>query len=52
MMQHHNFIESAFENEDLDSLRELADSDAFKTVFGQMGFDEAFDRCETVFELT
>jgi len=44
LFQHHNEIEDGFHADDLEALRALADSDAFKRVFGEMGFDEAYDR--------
>jgi hypothetical protein len=50
MMQHHNMIEAAYASEDLDSLRLLAASEAFKSVFGEMSFDEAYDRYECALE--
>lgn len=50
MLQHHNAIEAAYESDDLDSLRELAGTDAYKAVFGVMSFDEAYDRYECMLE--
>ena len=50
MMQHHNFIEAAFEQDNLNTLRELAQSDEFVTLFGDMSFDEAYDRYECTLE--
>jgi hypothetical protein len=47
MLQHHNAIESAYETEDIAFLRELADSPAYKAVFGSMGWDAAYDRYES-----
>jgi hypothetical protein len=46
MLQHHNPITAAYEAGDMESLRELAASDEFKAIFGEMGFDEAYDRYE------
>ena len=44
MMQNHNVIERAFAADDLEFRREFAASDDFHTLFGDMGFDEAYDR--------
>src|SRR5262245_36558153 len=48
MLVYHNAIEEAFAKDNLDSLREMAASSDFKSVFGEMSFDEAYDRYETV----
>lgn len=37
----------AFDNEYFDVVRALADSDDFKALFGEMTFDEAYDRYTT-----
>lgn len=50
MLQHHNPIVAAYEADDLDYLRELANSDDYKAVFGNMSFDEAYDRYECTLE--
>ncbi len=50
MLQHHNLIEAAYEADDLEALRKLAASDEYKTVFGAMTFDEAYDRYEEMLE--
>ena len=50
MLQHHNPIEAAYEDDRLEYLRELADSQEYKAVFGEMGFDEAYDRYECMLE--
>lgn len=50
MMQHHNLIEQAFEDDDMDSLRTLAASEAFKLIFHDISFDEAYDRYESMLE--
>lgn len=50
MLQNHNLITDAFENDDMQTLRELAESAEFKQVFGEMGFDEAYDRYECALE--
>jgi hypothetical protein len=44
MLQHHNAIEAAFEADDMEFLRQLAQTDDFKRVFPDMGMDEAIDR--------
>jgi hypothetical protein len=46
MMQNHNVIERAFADDDLQFLRQFAVSEDFRTLFGDMGFDEAYDRYE------
>lgn len=50
LMQRHNVIETAYANDDLESLRTLASSKEFTALFGSMGFDEAYDRYETMLE--
>lgn len=50
MLQHHNAIEADYEANDLDSLRELAETDTYKAAFGVMSFDEAYDRYECMLE--
>lgn len=47
MIQHHNFIEMAFEQDNLENLREFAASDEFRALFNEMSFDEAYDRYES-----
>jgi hypothetical protein len=50
LMQNHNAIESAFANDDLEALRTFASSEDYLTLFGNMGFDEAYDSYETMLE--
>ena len=50
MLQHHNVIEAAYSSNDLDFLCELAASEPYLAVFGHMGWDEAYDRYETLLE--
>lgn len=50
MLQHHNAIEAAYEKDDTAYLKRLANSDEYKAIFGDMSFDEAYDRYETVIE--
>lgn len=50
LMQNHNAIETAFAEDDLEFLRTFAASDEFTTLFKDMGFDEAYDRYETMLE--
>jgi hypothetical protein len=52
LVQNHNAIEAAFAEGDLNFLREFASSSEFQSVFGDMGFDEAYDRYEEVRGLT
>ncbi|MBI5668674.1 MAG: hypothetical protein HZC41_11765 [Chloroflexi bacterium] len=52
MLQNHNSIETAFAEDNLESLRQLAGSEEFLTLFGEMSFDEAYDRYETMLEYT
>jgi hypothetical protein len=47
MMRHHNPILEAYEREDWGFLRALAASDEYRSAFGAMGWDEAFDRYES-----
>lgn len=44
MVQHHDFIEAAYAAEDLEALRDLADSTEYRRYFEAMPFDEAYDR--------
>jgi len=46
MFERHNAIMGAIERDDDDFLLGLADSEAFKKLFGSVGWDEAFDRYE------
>jgi hypothetical protein len=50
MLQHHNYVEQAYADEDMDALHALADSEAYKAAFGDMSWDEAYDRYETMIE--
>jgi hypothetical protein len=50
MTGHHNEIETAYEEDDLEYLRQLAASNEFLIAFGEMGFDEAYDRYESILE--
>ena len=52
MAQHHNEIEAAFAKDDMVALEQIASSEAFRSAFGSMGFDEACDRYETMLEGT
>jgi hypothetical protein len=48
MMQNHNALEIAFADDDIKFLRAFGASEEFKTLFGDMSFDEAFDRYEEI----
>jgi hypothetical protein len=50
LMQNHNALETAFAEDNLEFLRMFASSEAFVNFFGSMGFDEAYDRYETMLE--
>ena len=50
LMQNHNAIEKAYADDDLDFLRQFAESKVFKDLFEDMGFDEAYDRYESTLE--
>ena len=50
LMQNHNVIAAAYAEDNIEFLRQFADSDRFKDLFGDMGFDEAYDRYETTLE--
>ncbi len=50
LMQNHNALEKAYGDNDLEFLRHFAESDMFKDLFRDMGFDEAYDRYETTLE--
>lgn len=49
MMDHHNAILDAYQRDDMEALREIEASDEYRKRFGQMSFDEAFDRYESAF---
>jgi len=50
MLQHHNPIETAYASGDMEFLRELAQSEAYIAAFGDMSWDEAYDRYECMLE--
>lgn len=50
LMQNHNALETAYAEDNLEFLRAFASSEAFINLFGSMGFDEAYDRYETMLE--
>jgi hypothetical protein len=50
MLQHHNAIESAYRVNDLAFLRKLETSSHYKRVFGDMSWDEAYDRYEEMLD--
>lgn len=52
MLQNHNPIEIAFAEGDLNYLRDMVSSPEFQGIFGDMGFDEAYDRYEEFLGLT
>jgi hypothetical protein len=46
MLEHHNIIEQAYEQQDLTAVRKLAKTKSYKQIFGDMSWDEAYDRYE------
>lgn len=50
MMAHNNEIETAFEVDDMQYFKTLVASDEYQSLFGEMSFDEAFDRYESMLE--
>lgn len=50
MMQHHNAIEEAYQNDDMDYLRGIESSAEYRALFGGMSWDEAYDRYECMVE--
>src|SRR5690348_8665775 len=46
MLQHLDEIEAAYEADDLSRLDALIDSDEYRDLFGDMPWDEAYDRFE------
>ena len=50
MMHHNNMIVEAFETDDMQVLLDLQASQEFEAVFGDMSFDEAFDRYECMLD--
>lgn len=47
MLENHNIIEQAYSTNDVEALRRLTVSRRYKATFGDMSWDEAFDRYET-----
>jgi hypothetical protein len=47
MLEHHNLILQAYEQEDMATLNQLASSAPYQKIFGAMSWDEAFDRYES-----
>lgn len=50
MLQYHNAIEAAFDADDDGFFEALEQSEAFRSIFGEMTFDEAYDRYECMME--
>jgi hypothetical protein len=50
MLEHHNAIETADDEDDDTFFEQLINSIEFRALFGDMTFDEAFDRYETMLE--
>jgi len=46
MVNHENVIEQAYAAHDMAFLGQLAESDEYKELFGDMGWDQAYDRYE------
>jgi len=46
MIRHHELIENAYARDDMEALRELARSAEYRAAFGEMSWDEAYDRYE------
>ncbi len=46
MLQHHNPIETAYADDDVEFLRLLSKSEAYRAAFGDMPWDEPYDRYE------
>jgi hypothetical protein len=50
VLQHNNVIETAYNENNMELLGELESSAEYKTVFGEMSWDEAFDRYEDMLD--
>jgi hypothetical protein len=50
MLQNHIAIELAFSNNDVEFLRNLEGTKEFQAFFGDLSFDEAYDRYECMLE--
>ena len=48
MINHENAIEQAYSAHDMSFLHQLAASSEFKLLFGDMGWDQAYDRYECI----
>jgi hypothetical protein len=46
MLQYHNPVEAAYAADNMAYLQSLAASDDYKAIFGDMNWDEAYDRYE------
>jgi hypothetical protein len=47
-LKYNNLIEAAYSENDMKTLRILAASDEFKAIFGNIRWDEAYDRYESM----
>lgn len=50
MLQHHNPIETAYADDDMEFLRSLSKTEAYLVAFGDMPWDEAYDRYECMLD--
>lgn len=50
MVQHHEMIETAYDQDDVAALDALAESPEYKALFGDMPWDEAYDRYEETWQ--
>lgn len=50
MLKYNNEIHRAFQEDDVDFLVSLARTEEYKSIFGTMSFDEAYDRYESTLE--
>jgi len=46
MVNHHDQIENAYASGDIEALRQIEASEEYQTLFGDMPWDEAYDRYE------
>lgn len=50
MKAHHVIIENAYANDDMAALTAMSETDTYAYAFGDMSWDEAYDRYEDAIE--
>ena len=50
LIKRHNAIAAAYENDDMDFLDSIKTSEEYRTLFGDMPWDETYDRYECMLD--